>query len=270
MMMFINNINPVLFSIGPFSVRYYGIVYALGFILAYLFLRHNIRYKRLKLTYDQLDSYFLWLIIGSILMARLFEVFVYNLPYYINHLSETYQIWNGGMAFQGGLIGAIIVTVLFSKKYKINFYDIADPLMIPLSLTLIFGRIANYTNSELYGTITNPISTPWCVVFEKVDNYCRHPTQIYEAIKNVFIFITLAIYRHHHSKTGYKHYKKGTLFWIFVLLYGILRFLITFLRDEPLYWGLNVGQWVCLAMVIVASIFLWRIHAQDLNVAHSH
>jgi len=263
--MFIDNINPVLFTVGPFSVRYYGIVYVLGFLLGYFFLRYNIRNKRLKLTYDQLDNYFLWLILGSILMARLFDVFIYSWPSYANNFSEIYQIWNGGLAFQGGLIGAVIVTLIFCKRYKIDFYDIADLLVIPTAFTLIFGKIANYTNSELYGKITNPQSTPWCVIFKRnpdAGNYCRHPVQIYESIANFFMFAALLTTYSYYEKFR-KKYKKGTIFWLFVLLYSVLRFFITFYRDEPIYSvfgiGLNVGQWVCLATIAIACVFLWII-----------
>jgi len=248
--MFINNINPILVSIGPLSIRYYGLVYALGFLMGYFFLRYAVKHKKLKLTEDQVDIYIIWLIIGSILMARLFEVFIYNLPQYINNLSEAFRIWDGGLSFQGGIVGAIIVTTIFCKKYKIQFYDIADLLVIPTTLTLFFGKLANYTNSELYGKIT---TVPWCVVFEKVDNYCRHPTQIYEAI-TVLILLGILLANYNYNKKS----KKGTTFWIFILGYSILRFAITFLRDEPQYAGLNVGQWLSIITIIVAGIFLWK------------
>lgn len=258
--MFVNNINPTLFSIGPLSVRYYGLSYAIGFIIAYFFLRYNIKNGRLKLKEEALDNYFLWLILGTVFMARFFEVFVYNLPYYIQHLPEIIRIWDGGMSFHGGLVGVILVTYVFSRRHKISIYDILDLLTIPAAISLMLGRIANYTNSELYGTITNPQATPWCVVFDRVDSNCRHPTQLYESLKNLFITIVLYSYDTYHKKTHHKNYKKGTLFWLFVLLYGILRFFITFLRDEPLYWGLNMGQWLCLLMVIVSTVFLLKIH----------
>ncbi len=253
--MFVNNINPILFSIGPLDIRYYGLVYALGFLMGYLFLRRAIIHKRLKLNEDQLDIYIIWLIIGSILMARIFEVFIYNAPYYLNNLSEMFKIWNGGLSFQGGFVGAILVTYYFCKKYKINFYDIADLAVIPATLTLFFGKLANYTNSELYGRITD---VPWCVVFTKIDTYCRHPSQIYEALTILLLFGILLVYY------LYKKYKKGTIFWIFILGYSVLRFLMTFLRDEPLYAGLNVGQWLCLLAIVIAGLFLWKTESKSI------
>ena len=260
--MFINNINPILFSIGPFGVRFYGLVYALGFLAAYLFLRYHSKKGSLKLTEEQLDSFFLWLMIVSIFMARVFEVFVYNFPEYSGNLLEFFYIWHGGMAFQGGIVGAVLVTIFFCRKYRIRFYDLADLLVIPAALALFFGKVANYTNSELYGRITNPVNTPWCVVFVKVDSYCRHPAQIYEAISILLLFgILLWIYLYQRK---HKKHHAGILFWTFIGLYGLLRFLLTFLRDEPLYLGLNVGQWISLAMIIIAGLFLWKYKPKNI------
>ena len=134
--MFINNINPILLNIGPFSVRYYGIVYALGFILAYFFLRNSVKKGRLKLSYENLDNYILWMIIGIIGFARLFEVFVYNLPYYMAHWSQAVRIWDGGMSFHGGLVGAVLVTFIFARKHKIDIYDFLDVLVLPTAIAL--------------------------------------------------------------------------------------------------------------------------------------
>jgi phosphatidylglycerol:prolipoprotein diacylglycerol transferase len=216
-------------------------------------LRRFIKSKSIRLTEEQSDSYFVWLIIGSIVISRIFEVFIYNLPYYMANFSESYKIWNGGLSFQGGIAGAIIVTLIFAKKYKIHFYDIADILIIPTTLVLAVGKLANYTNSELYGRVTN---VPWCVVFQNVDNICRHPVQIYEFILYLAIFITLWIYYNHMHKNKQKI--NGRIFWLFVILYSIVRFFITFLRDEPNYLGLNVGQWLCIVTIIVSAIFLWK------------
>jgi phosphatidylglycerol:prolipoprotein diacylglycerol transferase len=258
--MFINNINPILVSIGPLSVRYYGLVYAFGFLLGYFFLKYSITHKRLKMTEDQLDIFMIWLIIGSIFMARIFEVFIYNLPSYINNPIEMLRIWNGGLSTQGGLVGAIIVTYIFCKKYKVHFYDIADLAIIPTTFVLFLGKLANYTNSELYGTITNPLSVPWCVIFQKVDTYCRHPVQIYEAIAVLILFgILVLVYIKSLKSTHKKQHMNGNIFWLFMLLYSVLRFVITFLRDEPLYAGLNVGQWLSLVIILISAIFLWNI-----------
>jgi len=254
--MFINNINPVLVTLGPFSIRYYGIIYALGFLIAYLFLRYQITHKKLKMTHEQLDSYLLWLILGVVIGARIFEIIFFSWSYYASRPLEMLMIWNGGLSFHGGLVGAIIVTLIFCKTNNMEFYELADMLVIPAAFALALGRIANFINSEVYGKITTPEATPWCVVFARVDSYCRHPSQLYESLKNFVIYGTLSLYMHYKTKK----YKKGTIFWMFVLMYGILRFLVNFYRDDPIYYflgiGLSVGQWLCVAMVPVSIYFL--------------
>lgn len=257
--MFVNNINPVLVHLGPISIRYYGIIYALGFIVAYLFLRHAIRHKRLKMTSEQLDAYFFWLIIGIVIGARIFEIIFFSWSYYSVHPLQMLAIWNGGLSFHGGLVGAAIVTYVFAKKNKMHFYDIADALVIPAALALAFGRIANFINSEHYGIIADAAKTPWCVVFNSVDGYCRHPSQLYESLKNFFIFGVLMWYDN--SRRDKRN--KGTLFWMFVLMYGTLRFIVNFWRDDPssqIILGISVGQWLSVLMVVTACIFLWRIN----------
>ncbi|MGV8151251.1 MAG: prolipoprotein diacylglyceryl transferase [Candidatus Woesearchaeota archaeon] len=257
-MVFVNNIDPVFLNLGPFEIRYYGLVYALGFLLAYLFLRDRIKKKILKIEYADLDNYLLFLIIGVVFFARVFEIIFFSWNYYIANPVEMLLIWHGGLSFHGGLIGAILVTYFFAKKHKIDFYDIADSLVIPAALALALGRIANFINSEHYGKIVDAAKTPWCVVYQAVDSYCRHPSQLYESLKNFLIFGILLIYDNARSQK--KDYKKGTLFWMFVLMYGILRFLVNFYRDDVLYWGISMGQWLSFAMVIVAAFFLWKIN----------
>ena len=258
--MFINNINPVLLNLGPFQIKYYGIIYALGFVIGYLFLRSRIKSKRLKLTFDQLDNYFLWLILGVVFFSRIFEIIFFSWNYYIANPVEMLMIWHGGLSFHGGLVGAALVTFLFARKHKIAFYDLADSLAIPAALALAFGRIANFINSEHYGRIADATKTPWCVVYQSVDSYCRHPSQLYESLKNFLIFGSLFTYDAFKGKE--KSYKKGTIFWMFVLLYGILRFLVNFYRDDILYYGLSMGQWLSLIMALTAAIFLWKINTE--------
>ncbi|HIH31253.1 TPA: prolipoprotein diacylglyceryl transferase [Candidatus Woesearchaeota archaeon] len=251
--MFINNINPVLLSIGSLQIRYYGIIYALGFVIGYLFMHYQVKHGKLHLTGEKLDSYFLWLIIWILIGARLFEILFFSPGYYFSNPSEMILVWHGGLSFHGGLVAAIIFTYLFTKKHKLSFYDIADLLVIPTALGLAFGRIANFINSEHYGKVVD--ATPWCVVYQKIDGYCRHPSQLYESLKNFLIFGVLMIYNSKRSKS----YKKGTLFWMFVLLYGILRIITNFFREDTVYFGLSTGQWFSALMIVVAVVFLYKI-----------
>ncbi len=159
------------------------------------------------------------------------------------------MIWQGGMSFHGGLIGAVVAGLIFCRKYKVKFYKLADFLMLPLAFFLFIGRIANFINGELVGIKTN---VPWCVVFKDYDG-CRHPSQLYEALKNLVIFFTLFFL---YTK---KKLKDGIVFWGFVLMYGVLRFIVTFWRESIRLFGLSMGQYLNILMVIVSVIFLYRI-----------
>ncbi len=252
--MFVHNISPVLFTIGPLEVRYYGLVYAIGFLVAYL-LFHNIAKKGSikNLDVDRADIFMLYAIIGSIVGARVLDFVFYNPSIIWTNPLEILMIWHGGMSFHGGLIGGAFAGWLFCRKYKVSFYKLADFAMLPFAATLFFGRIANFINGELPGTITN---VPWCVQFPGYEG-CRHPSQLYEAAKNLIIFFTLLpIYM---KKNG-KRLKDGVVFWLFVLMYGVLRFITNFWRDDARWLGISMGQYLCIAMVAVSVFFLFKIN----------
>ncbi len=253
--MIINNINPVIVSIGPFSIRYYGLVYVIGFLIAYWWLSKNIKKGLIKnMNQDILDKYITGLIISIILGARIFEFIFYETENLISNPISFFKIWQGGLSFHGGLVGAAIITWWFSKKYDWDLLEIGDLLVIPAAFALFLGRIANFINSELVGTITK---VPWCVNFNHETTptgelVCRHPSQIYEAIKNLIIFFTLIIIKNKNKKL-----KKGFLFWLFITLYAILRIITDFWRDDPrILLGLNMGQLLSLAMAIIGLIVL--------------
>lgn len=250
--MFYNNINPTLFNIGPFEIRYYGIIYALGFLIAYFFIYYLAKKRNLNLTKDDVADFIFYLIIGTVIGARLFEIIFYEPKYYFSNPLEMLAIWHGGLSFHGGLVGAAIASYLYCAKKKIQFYDLADIVVIPLVLALFLGRIANFINGELVGRITN---LPWCVKFRDYEG-CRHPSQIYESLKNLVIFFVLWSIKD-------KKMKKGLMFWSFVVMYSSLRFLIEFAKDpgnNGFIMGLTMGQWLNSAMFIVGIYFFIKIN----------
>jgi len=252
--MFYHNINPVLFNLGPFEIRYYGLVYAIGFLAVYFLFRWLAKKGEIKnFTLDKADALTLYLIIGAIFVVFLLLFIFYSPATLFSDPLEIFRLWNGGMSFHGGIIGAVASCLIFCKRHKINFYKLADFAVLPLSFFLIFGRIANFINGELVGTKT---SVPWCVVFKDYDG-CRHPSQLYEAAKNLVMFISLSIL--YFSKSIKNKLKDGIIFWLFVMMYGVMRFIITFCRDDPRYFGLSMGQYLCIAMVILSVIFLFKI-----------
>lgn len=244
--MFINNLNPVILNLGPISITWYGLVYAIGFSIATFYLIY--KRDKLNLEKDEVYDFMFYFILSSILTARLFYVLFYGLNYYLANPLQIFAFWNGGMSFHGGLVGGIIISYWFSKKKNINFLRLADYLSIPAALMLGFGRIANFINGELVGT---PSSLPWCVYFNGED-VCRHPSQLYESAKNFLIFGVL-------SYLEKKKFKDGTIFFSFVTLYGFLRFFITFYRvAEDYIFGLGTGQWLSLGMGLVGLYFLYQ------------
>jgi phosphatidylglycerol:prolipoprotein diacylglycerol transferase len=166
------------------------------------------------------------------------------------------MIWKGGLSFHGGLIGAVTAALIFCKKFKVKFYDLADLVVIPTALFLGLGRIANFLNAENVGTITN---LSWCVKFPTAYG-CRHPVQLYEAIKNFVIVIILGSL---YAKKQEWKIPKGAIFWFFWLFYGILRFVITFVREDPRRFGISLGQYLCLIMIVVSVIFLIRLYKNE-------
>ena len=137
--MFIHNIDPILLSIGPFQIRYYGLFFVLSFVIGYFLLVYLAKRKELSITKDDITDLLLYLIIGTILGARIVYVLVYNLPFYLSEPGQIIAVWNGGLSFHGGLIGAAIAGFYFTKRKKIDFYTIADIAVIPLALGLALG-----------------------------------------------------------------------------------------------------------------------------------
>jgi len=252
--MFIHNIDPVLLSIGPLQIRYYGLFFVMGFVIAYFLLNYLAKRKEIDLTKDDIADFLLYMIIGTVLGARIFYVFVYNLPFYLSNPLQIIAVWNGGLAFHGGIIGAAIAGFYFTKRKNIDFYTIADIVVIPLALSLALGRLGNFTNGELYGRITD---VPWSFKFPDAEGF-RHPSQIYASFKNLLIFFTLWIIKD-------KKLPKGFMFWTFVIMYSILRFTVEFFRQPDPQLGfiigfLTMGQILSIVMFLVGIVFMYHIN----------
>lgn len=247
--MFVNNIDPVLFSIGPFEIRYYGLAYAIGFLIGYWFL-FNIGKKRLIKNFDEkkADSLIFYSIIGMLIGARIVFFLFANPSVFFQDPLELFRVWNGGMSFHGALVGMIISTSIFAKKHNVSFLRLADAISLISTIGLTLGRLANFTNSELYGPVTNVF---WCVKFRTAEG-CRHPYQIYAALSHFVTFIILyLLYK--------KPHKPGFIFYNFIAIYGLFRFVTDFFRDDaPFLLGLSLGQVASLLMMILGVYFLIR------------
>ena len=246
------NINPDIFSYKGIHLRWYGVAYALGFIIGYFYLSKRLKKFNIK---GLIDDAVLYAVFGVILGGRIGYVLIYNLPYYWHHPLQVLYIWDGGMSFHGGLIGTAIAGILLAKKYGLSFYDLADETVVIVPIGLFFGRIANFINDELWGRVTN---VPWAVAFPAGGYLPRHPSQLYEAFFEGLVLLAILL-KMRDKLLPYK----GMLFWLFVFLYGFFRFFIEFTREpDPqigFIYGLTMGQWLCSIMMVVSIIALIKI-----------
>ena len=244
------SIDPVIVSFGIIQIRWYGIAYVLGFLLGiYLIKKINQSYLR-KIKNKQIDDFFIWSVIGVIVGGRIGYVLFYQTATILTNPINILFIWKGGMSFHGGLIGIIISIFLFSKKYSIDFFQLSDLVSSVAPIGLFFGRLANFINVELYGRVTD---FPLAMIYPSIDQAPRHPSQLYEAFfEGVLLFIILR----YCNKKNYSRNNFGFITSLFLILYGIFRFLIEFLREPDGHIGLifnliTMGQLLSIPLVII-------------------
>ena len=265
--MIYQNINPVLLELGYIRIRYYGLFYALGFVIAYFFISYLAKIRGLDITKEDVTNLLFYALIGDLVGARAAYILFYNPVFYFKNPFELVAVWHGGLSFHGGLIGLIAATWLFCKKKKLDFYDLADIMVVPAALALALGRIGNFMNAELYGRIT---SVSWCVDYSRnrfvsgLPGGCRHPSQIYESLKNLAIFCFLFSIKN-------KKYPKGFMFWSFVSMYGLFRTFIEFFRqpDEQLGFIFNyftMGQLLSFPLFLIGVYMIFRITKHEKNI----
>ena len=240
--MFINNFDPVAVQFFSFEIRWYSLAYIFGILLGWTYCKKIlIKDNNISKLFDELISY---IIIGLILGGRLGYVLFYNLRYYLNNPDEILMIWKGGMSFHGGLLGVLIATIIFSNKHNVNKYIFLDLISASAPIGIFLGRISNFINSELYGRETDVL---WSVVFTKVDNVSRHPSQIYEALlEGLVLFIIIFLFTKKNFLT-----KPGLISSLFLIFYSIFRFFVEFYRmpDDHLgfiFLNLTTGQIISL------------------------
>ncbi len=250
--MFINNFDPVAFEFLTFKIRWYSLSYIVGIVIAWIYIKKFILKETEYSKYvDDLISY---VIIGLIIGGRLGYVIFYNFEYYTSNPLEILMIWTGGMSFHGGVLGVIISTYLFCKKNKLRTFYFLDLISLSAPIGIFLGRIANFINSELYGTKTDFFLA---VIFEKVDSVSRHPSQLYEAFfEGIILFILLNfIYK------KYINHKPGVLSALFLIFYSVFRFIIEFTREPDAHLGLvfmelSQGQVMSILFFVVGLIIL--------------
>ncbi len=259
------NIDPNMLQFNlfgrEFAIRWYGFLYVLSFIIAYIFYRYTLKLKGVKVTREQYEGIIFAAMLGVILGGRLGYVLFYNLPYYLRHPLEVFFVWQGGMSFHGGALGVIIAGLIFLKRQKLQFYPLADPMMPFAAIGLGLGRLGNFINAELWGKVT---ALPWGMVFPEAGAKPRHPSQLYEALLEglALFLVSLLLLK--------RRLKDGVVFWAFIGLYGVFRFFIEFVRvpdDLDVYrkYGyflgfMTIGQILSALMIVAAAIGIWHIY----------
>jgi len=246
------NVDPEIFQLGPFSVRWYGFLFASGFLLGYYIAEKMLKSENVSQKW--IDSLFFYIIIATIVGARLGHVFFYGWDYYSQHPAEIFMVWHGGLASHGGTLGILIALIIHSKLItKRSVLWTLDRVVVPTALVAAFIRLGNLMNSEIYGIQT---SLPWGFIFERNgETVAKHPTQIYEALAYILTFVVLM---YMYWKTRAK-YREGLIFGLFFTAIFGARFLIEFIKEDQEAFeagmALNMGQWLSIPFVL-GGLFL--------------
>ncbi|MGD8702508.1 MAG: prolipoprotein diacylglyceryl transferase [Desulfosarcina sp.] len=264
------HMDPVILEIGSFRLQYYGLMYIVAFAITYGLAYYRLRREsRFTIDVEQLQGLMTAMIVGLIIGARLGYVLFYNLTYYLQHPLEIvlpFEFSNGfrftgitGMSYHGGLIGVVIAAVIFVRRHRLDFFDMADLIVPCIPLGYTFGRLGNFINGELYGRVTtHPIGMffPLAPGSER-----RHPSQLYEAFfEGIFLFVVLWILKTRVTT-------RGAMLALYLMGYGLVRFFIEYARQPDAHLGfivqsLSMGQLLCLAMILAGGVLLVYLKKQ--------
>lgn len=253
MRMFVWDVSPEIISIGPLALRWYSLLFAMSFVAGYAIVRNA--YVREGKDLRSLDSLLVHMIVGTVVGARLGHCLFYEPLFYLSRPWEILFVWKGGLASHGAAIGIFISAYLFSKKHpSISFWGVIDKVCLAIPLCGALIRIGNFFNSEIIGRATD---LPWSVVFLRIDLTPRHPSQLYEALAYILIFMgSQFLYR-----SGYK-FKEGFYFGYLLFFVFSARFLIEFTKEVQVSFEqalpINMGQ--ILSLPLIAFGLFWMFH----------
>jgi phosphatidylglycerol---prolipoprotein diacylglyceryl transferase len=256
------NVSPDIFSIGPIIIRWYGLLFALSFVIGFHIM--TVIYKRDKRSLEELNDLIWYMILGTVIGARLGHCLFYNPSFYLSHPLEILLIWKGGLASHGAAIGILTAIYFFAKKHKdISFLWLMDRIVITVALAGFFIRMGNLFNSEIIGKPTN---SNWGFVFVAVDNIPRYPAQLYEAVAYLIVFILL--YTIFFWKAG--KFKDGFIFGLFLILVFAFRFFVEFIKENQSFFEekmvMNMGQLLSIPFVLMGIYLLLRKDKKMLKI----
>jgi phosphatidylglycerol:prolipoprotein diacylglycerol transferase len=261
--------NPIAIAIGPFAIRWYALAYIGGIVFGWIYARAILKSERAwggpaPISLPELDDFILWVTLGIILGGRTGYVLFYNLPFFIEHPAEIFELWKGGMSFHGGFIGSVAAVVLFARTRHIPIWSLGDIVCAVQPIGQFLGRIANFINGELWG---RPADVPWAFVFPGGGPLPRHPSQLYEAgLEGVLIFVVLALM----IRSGALK-RPGLIVGVFAILYGCARITGELFREpDPqlgfLWGGLTMGMLLSVPMIAAgAMVVLWAVRRAKPN-----
>lgn len=238
-------IDPVIFSIGPLAVRWYGLMYLVGFVAAYYLAKS--RMKRIGWNEDDIGDLLFWGFIGVVAGGRVGYVLFYQFSSFLADPLYLFKIWTGGMSFHGGLIGVLVALWLFARKKTVSFLVVGDFVAPIVPLGLAAGRIGNFINGELWGRVTD---VPWAIVFPAAGPEPRHPSQLYQfALEGLTLFVLIWLFSRQPRPTG-------AVGGLFLAGYGVFRFIVEFARQPDAHLGLNTlglsqGQMLSIPMILL-------------------
>jgi phosphatidylglycerol---prolipoprotein diacylglyceryl transferase len=249
------DLDPVIFSLGQFQVRWYGLMYVIGFIIANALAKKLARMGFFQIAEDKVDNFITFGFISIFIGARTFYVFIYNWDYYSQNLGDLLAVHKGGLSFHGALAGLLVGGYLFGKKNGMSWGAVMDNVALMGAQGLFFGRMGNFINMELYGRVTD---VPWGMIFPNGGPYPRHPSQLYEGVLEGIV-LTLILW---FLMKRVKYY--GILGSTFMIGYGVFRYSVEFFREPDsqlgYYFGgtTTMGQILCLIMIALGALgIIW-------------
>jgi phosphatidylglycerol:prolipoprotein diacylglycerol transferase len=248
-------IDPVFLRLGPLEFRWYGLMYIIGFAVAYLIFKTQSKERKINLSTDTISDIVFMIAMGIVIGGRAGYILFYNLAWYLQHPLKVFAVWEGGMSFHGGLVGGALAGIYIFRKKSLDLWEMADIAALAMPIGLCLGRIGNFINGELYGRVTNH---PWGVVFPGGGSLPRHPSQLYEAFLEGVVLLAV-VWGARRAEPP-----KGTLFWTVIAGYGMFRFIVEFFREPDqqigfLWGGATMGQLLSLPMLFLGVGMLIRI-----------
>ncbi|BCA97034.1 prolipoprotein diacylglyceryl transferase [Legionella antarctica] len=249
-------INPVAISLGPIKVHWYGLMYLIGFVGAWLMAYWRMKHYKLNWTTEQISDLIFYAALGIILGGRIGYMLFYNTQALLHQPWVLFKIWEGGMSFHGGLIGVIVAVWIFARRFGKKFWEVGDFVAPLVPLGLAAGRVGNFINGELWGRVTD---VPWAMVFSHVDEQPRHPSQIYEfGLEGIGLFILVWCY-------AAKPRPTGRVSAVFLMGYAVCRLIAECFRQPDPQLGFIAFGWLTMGQILsvpmlIFGFWLWRVN----------